>query len=80
MQDTLSTYTDEDIEEFYNSTKGYELYLKMTLRYIATVNLPLKEFMEEFKKEIMEFEDFLISKLYPLYRLYIFHFTKYVIP
>ena len=57
VQDTLSTYTDKDIEEFYNSTKGYELYLKMTLRYIATVNLPLKEFMEEFKKRNMEFED-----------------------
>ena len=66
VQDTLSTYTDEDIEEFYNSTKGYELYLKMTLRYIATVNLPLKEFMEEFKKRNMEFEDFLISKIVSL--------------
>ncbi len=66
VQDVLSVYEDDDIEEFYNATKGYELYLKMTLRYIATVNSTLKEFMEEFKKRKLEFEDFLISKIVSL--------------
>ena len=66
VQNTLSACTDEDIEEFYNSTKGYELYLKMALRYIATVNITLKDFMEEFKKRNVEFADFLISKIVSL--------------
>jgi len=61
-----NSYDDSDIEEFYNSTKGYELYLKMALRYIITVNTTLKEFMEEFKKRNLEFEDFLISKIVSL--------------
>lgn len=66
VQDNLSIYTEDDIEAFYNATRGYELYLRMTLRYIATVNSTLTEFMEEFKKRKLEFEDFLLSKIVSL--------------
>ncbi len=66
VQDTLSVYIEDDIEKFYNATKGYELYLQMTLRYILTVNSSLTEFMEEFKKRNLEFEDFLLSKIVSL--------------
>lgn len=66
VQDTLSVYIEDDIEKFYNATKGYELYLQMTLRYILTVNSSLTEFMEEFKKRNIEFEDFLLSKIVSL--------------
>ncbi len=66
VQDALSVYIEDDIEAFYNATKGYELYLKMALRYIITVNSTLTEFMEEFKKRKLEFEDFLLSKIVSL--------------
>lgn len=66
IENTLKTFDDTDVDEFYNATKGYELYLKMALGYILTVNSTLKEFMEEFKKRKLEFEDFLISKVVSL--------------
>ncbi len=65
-EDALKVFDDNDIDEFYNATKGYELYLKMALRYIITVNSTLKEFMEDYKKRNLEFEDFLISKVVSL--------------
>lgn len=66
VQDALEIFDDADIEELYTQTKGYELYLSMTLRYISTVNTTLKEFIEEFKKRNMEFSDFLLSKIVSL--------------
>ena len=66
VQDALEIYNEEDIEELYAQTKGYELYLSMALRYISTVNTTLKEFVEEFKKRNMEFSDFLLSKIVSL--------------
>lgn len=66
VENTLEIYEEEDIKELFNQTKGYELYLKMSLRYIKTVNTTLKEFIEEFKKRNFEFDDFLLSKIVSL--------------
>ena len=66
VADSLEIFDEADIEELYRQTKGYELYLSMTLRYISTVNITLKEFVEEFKKRQMEFSDFLLSKIVSL--------------
>ncbi len=66
VEDSLEIFDEADIEELYRQTKGYELYLSMTLRYISTVNITLKEFVEEFKKRQMEFSDFLLSKIVSL--------------
>lgn len=66
IEDALEIFDEADIEELYKQTKGYELYLKMTLRYISTVNVTLKEFVDEFKKRKMEFSDFLLSKIVSL--------------
>ena len=62
----LENYKESDIEELFKQTKGYELYLSMALRYIATVNTSLREFMEEFKKRRLDFDDFLLSKIVSL--------------
>ncbi len=64
--ETLELYEEADIEELFKQTNGYELYLKMSLRYIQTVNTTLKEFIEEFKKRNLEFDDFLLSKIVSL--------------
>ncbi len=66
VQDALEIYSEDDIKELFDKTKGYELYLKMALRYIITVNTTLKEFMDEFKKRNLEFDDFLLSKIVSL--------------
>lgn len=66
VEDSVNAYDERDIEDFYNATKGYELYFKMAARYIKTVNTTLKEFMEEFKKRNLEFDDFLLSKIVSL--------------
>ncbi len=62
----IKNYAEADIEELFKQTKGYELYLSMTVRYIATVNTSLREFMEEFKKRRLDFDDFLLSKIVSL--------------
>ncbi len=66
VEDSLEIYNEADIEELYRQTKGYELYLRMALRYISTVNITLREFVEEFKKRNLEFSDFLLSKIVSL--------------
>lgn len=57
---------EKDIKELYKQTEGYELYLRMTLRYLTTVNITLSEFIEDFKRRKLDFPDFLISRIVAL--------------
>lgn len=66
FQEVLSEhFKDEDgslIEELYNATDGYELYLKMVLTYLDSTFTPLKSLMEEYREKGIPFGDFIINK------------------
>ena len=66
FQEVLSDYfKDEDpslIEQLYEATDGYELYLKMVLTYLESTFTPLQTLMGEFKEKEIPFGDFMINK------------------
>ena len=57
---------DENLEEFYNLTQGYELYLKMALRYSKITGVKIEDLLFEFGKKKINFFDFIISKVISL--------------
>lgn len=50
------------IKEFYDATGGYELYLKMVLSYLDSLNMTLGEFLDEYKEKDISFEQFMTDK------------------
>lgn len=66
LNTSLGLCENSDIKELYEASKGYELYLKMTIRYIKTVNITLKEFVSEYKKRGQDFGGFLLAKIVSL--------------
>lgn len=56
----------EDIKILYEETKGYELYLRMTLNYIITVGISFSDFIGEFLNRKKSFEEFLLIKVISL--------------
>ena len=66
FQEVLSDYFKEEdpalIEELYEATDGYELYLKMVTTYLESTFTPLKSLMEEYREKEISFGDFMINK------------------
>ncbi len=67
---------DEIIEKFYNLTKGYELYIKMTLNYLSACHLTLGELIEEFENKERDYPEFIISKQISLIPNYYYDILK----
>ena len=66
FQEVLSDYFKNEepslIEELYEATDGYELYLKMVITYLQSTFIPLKSLMEEYREKEIPFGDFMINK------------------
>ncbi len=66
----------ETLDEFYRLTKGYELYLKMVIRYAKITGISISGLIGEFNKKSMEFSDFIILKVASLVPNVYFNFLK----
>jgi len=68
---TAKTLAEEDFKDkFYEITQGYELYLKMSLKYCTTTNIELVDILDEYARKITlnyeTYEKFLIAKFISL--------------
>jgi len=63
-------YEEDFKDKFYEITQGYELYLKMSLKYCTTTNIELVDLLDEYARKITlnyeTYEKFLIAKFISL--------------
>lgn len=62
LSETFPDIKSSLFQELYDFCDGYELYLKMVLNYLESVNITLEEFLSEFKEKQIPFEDYIIEK------------------
>ena len=62
IKNSFQNLSDDCINNFYNCCEGYELYIKMSLTYIESINGSINELMEEFKNKDISYSDFIIEK------------------
>ena len=62
IKSKLSETDDKLIQQLYEITNGYELYLKMILNYLDSISVTLSNFLEDFEIKKIPFEDYIIEK------------------
>lgn len=67
---------ENTLQEFYKLTNGYELYLKMVIRYSKTTGMSIADLISEFNKKNIEFSDFIILKVVSLIPNVYYEFLK----
>ncbi len=74
FKNIIKTYCEEDDEEFcenfYEITRGLELYLKMSIKYCLTTGVKLKDLAADFERRNQlintDWEEFMVSKFVSL--------------
>ncbi len=63
-------YDEETKEKFYNIAQGFELYLKMSVKYCQSANIELYDLIDEYerknKNNILSYEEFIVSKFFSI--------------
>lgn len=64
------------LDEFYELSGGYELYLRMVVRYSTLTGISIEDLLKEFKRKETDFSQFVISKVVSLVPSMYFEFLK----
>ena len=56
-------FEQEDLENFFNITRGNSLYTQITLNLITTLKINISSLLKEFLNKKISFEDFLLQKI-----------------